>query len=125
MFFDATDVDVVVDVAPPGDGASFEDACAEVARRTGWRSPSTSRADGRRLVVLEGEFEGVKVDAQVRRRDAPPTESERVTDAALAVNRSIRDGVDAERRACVALLHAWTQAAGVRGTSCAACRASR
>jgi len=123
VFFVAHDMDVVVspracDGAAPV--ATLQAAVEWICKRTGWsvdHGDHTIDGDRSTAVLLRGTFEGVRVDAQVCRRggSAPWTFAERRAHRAVMHTKMLETRSDRRVRGSIRVLHAWSEAAGVKG----------
>lgn len=114
LFFAASDADVVIGVE---DVATLEEAYERVAARTGWHR--CYDAIGEHVAILRGTFDGVRIDAQVRRTSGGDdtggdTPAERQTRSALALTHALTCHTDAASRRDVRALHEWARVAGVK-----------
>jgi hypothetical protein len=109
IFFDESDVDVVITYDAPDLSAAYE----AVRAATGW-TPCYDAIKGRAVAVFSGVFEGVHVDAQVWRGRAE-TPAERLTSQALCLAKRLETEACAATKSLVRFLHQWTCAASLKG----------
>tara|TARA_B110001450_G_scaffold18786_1_gene17235 strand:+ start:13827 stop:16484 length:2658 start_codon:yes stop_codon:yes gene_type:complete len=113
IFYDGSDVDIVVRVP---DVDTLEIAYELVERLTGWHR-QYDRVSTERISVLRGEFEGLKVDAQVWRgvHSLERTRSEEETFRALTLTRVLRENTDIRLRCIVHEFHVFMDHLGFKG----------
>lgn len=110
VFFTSSDADIVITI----DADTLDGAYEMVVAKTGWvRAYDTL---GERVAVLHGVFEGVAIDAQVRRPASRLlTPAEHRTEAAVGLAHCMQMQSDHVRRTLVKALHEWVTLAGLKG----------
>jgi hypothetical protein len=113
IFYNGSDVDIVVH-AP--DAETLEDAYETIRDITGWHR-QYDRVSTERVAVLRGEFDGVKVDAQVWRgvHLLERTRAEEETHRALLLTRTLRDKTNDHMRRIVHEVHVYMSHIGFKG----------
>jgi hypothetical protein len=128
-FFEARDVDLVVEVeagggeaGEEGPEATFAAARRRVAAAGGWSAPAST---GDTVCPIDGVFEGFAVELQVVRRgvaDSERTVAETRAAAAVELTRRIVDHTAPSVHPLIRDFHRWADAAGAKGHAC--CRLS-
>lgn len=113
IFFNGSDVDIVVRVP---DADTLENAYDTIQQLTGWKR-QYDRVSTERIAVLCGEFDGIKVDAQVWRgvHSLERTRAEEETHRALLLTRTLREKTDERLRGMVYQFHLYMQRVGFKG----------
>ena len=112
IFFCAEDIDVVITV---DDGDSLESAYERVCEITGWQM--LRRPNGCAVAIIRGEWEGIRVDAQIWRG----ADASYLADAELDTQRALRVARELSAKSCkatrrdVRVLHMWASRMHVKG----------
>lgn len=113
VFYNGSDVDMVVHV-PHAD--TLEKAHEEIQRLTGWKC-HYDRFSENHISVIQGEFNGVKVDLQVYRSVSAleRTRAEEETHRALILTRHICENTDDRLDGMIRHLHTVFDTLGLKG----------
>lgn len=114
IFYNGSDIDIVVHVP---DTDTLEDAYDVVQQLTGWEK-QYDRISTEHIAVLKGEFDGIRVDAQIWRgihSSLERTRAEEETHRALTLTRTLIQKTDARLRRMVNEFHGYMSRLGLKG----------